>query len=118
MCLSVEIDPKSIIQGDLEDCYLLSAISVLAEQYKSKVRDLYIIQEYNDYGLYGMVFYVDGEWRTVFVDDQLPVKTENGIEKLVFARSLKQEALWVPILEKCYAKLYKVAIIVYIYKLL
>lgn len=98
-----DVNPKSIIQGDLEDCYLLSALSVLAKN-PSTLKNLFLVHEYNDFGLYGMCFYCDGEWRSVFVDDQFPVSTKTG--KLVFAHSFNEKELWVPILEKCYAKLY------------
>lgn len=99
-----EVDPTSIIQGNLEDCYLLSAISVLARSTPQQLRSLFIVDEYNEFGLYGMCFYCDGEWRTVFIDDQLPIDSKTS--KLVFAHCVDERELWVPVLEKCYAKLY------------
>ena len=95
------LDPALIIQGDLEDCYLLSALSVIAKN-PERIKNLFLVSEYNEYGIYGMCFFVDGEWRAVFVDDQFPY-TNN---QLAFARSKNKNEFWLPILEKCYAKLY------------
>jgi hypothetical protein len=96
-----EINPQSIIQGELDDCYLLSALSVLAKDEKN-IKKLFLIDYYNDFGVYGVCFYVDGLWRAIFIDDQLP--TVAG--ELVFAQSVENSELWVAILEKSYAKLY------------
>jgi hypothetical protein len=97
-----EIDAAQIIQGSIEDCYLLAALSVLSRDAR-RIRDLFVVSEYNEYGIYGLCFFVDGEWRAVFVDDQFPVD-EKG--QLAFARSKTKNEFWLPILEKCYAKLY------------
>jgi hypothetical protein len=96
-----KLDPALIIQGDLEDCYLLSALSVIART-PERIRNLFLVDEYNEYGIYGMTFFVDGEWRAVFVDDQFPFLGN----KLAFARSKNPDEFWIPILEKAYAKLY------------
>ena len=95
------LDPTLIIQGDIEDCYLLSALSVIART-PERIKNLFLVSEYNEYGIYGMTFFVDGEWRAIFVDDQFPYLGN----KLAFARSKNPDEFWLPILEKCYAKLY------------
>ena len=63
-------------------------------------------------GCYGLRFFLDGEWKTVLVDDRLPVsnaprRPELAFEsKLAFSRcgSPQQQMLWASILEKAYAK--------------
>ena len=90
-----DLDPARIIQGDLEDCYLLSALSVIAKN-PERIRNLFLVTEYNEYGIYGMCFFVDGEWRAVFVDDQFPFLSG----QLAFARSKNKNEFWLPILEK------------------
>jgi len=70
----------------------------------ARIRDLFLVSEYNEYGIYGMAFFVDGEWRAVFVDDQFPYVPAQ--KQLAFARSKTRNEFWLPILEKCYAKLY------------
>ena len=67
-----------------------------------RIKDLFLVTDYNEYGIYGMTFFVDGEWKAVFVDDQFPFLGT----KLAFARSKNPDEFWVPILEKSYAKLY------------
>jgi len=98
------LDPSQIIQGDLETCYLLSALSVLTnrEDRMQSLMNLFLVKEYNEYGIYGMTFFVDGEWRAVFIDDQFPYQND----RLAFAHSKNPNEFWLPIVEKCYAKLY------------
>lgn len=53
-----------------------------------QLKDLFLVQDYNEYGIYGMRFFQDGEWKAVFVDDQLPVKKD----KVTFPLSLSKRA--------------------------
>ncbi|OQR80515.1 hypothetical protein THRCLA_12011 [Thraustotheca clavata] len=78
-------------------------------------------------GVYGFVFFKDGEWVPVIVDDQLFVKftdfdheytgiemdkatfnatLRSGSSALSFAQSSSENETWLPLLEKAYAKLH------------
>jgi calpain-15 len=84
----------------LGDCYLLSALSSMAEN-PSSVADCFITKQTNSCGIYLLLLYINGVRTPVIVDDYLPCI--NG--RLCFARS-KGEELWVCLLEKAWAKLY------------
>lgn len=100
---------SSIQQGDLEDCYLLSALSVLAKHYTLASRIFVHPNPLSSQGVHCCMLFQDGLWRPVLVDDQfvaLP-SLDGGLSnsfELTFARCGNE--LWLPIIEKCYAKLY------------
>jgi hypothetical protein len=101
------MDSREVVQGNLETCYLLAAVSVCA-RHEGVLERLFIVEDlYADVainnGIFGMMFFVNGMWRAVFVDDQFPT-TEDG--QFVFSRCLDKNELWMPVLEKCYAKFY------------
>lgn len=56
-----------------------------------------------EYGMYVCRFLKDGQWRYVIVDDRIPVKNKGEI---IFGRCKVKTELWVPIIEKAYAKLH------------
>ena len=99
MLLLLKIFP--VIEGKLADCYFLAALSVVSED-PERIRRLFI---------------VDGTWRSITVDDHLPFLVgfvcpsrasnffaHNG--RPAFGRSKNPNELWVPLIEKAYAKLY------------
>eukprot|EP01105_Mastigella_eilhardi_P021115 TRINITY_DN5082_c0_g1_i3.p1 TRINITY_DN5082_c0_g1~~TRINITY_DN5082_c0_g1_i3.p1 ORF type:complete len:1205 (+),score=236.39 TRINITY_DN5082_c0_g1_i3:420-3617(+) len=64
-----------------------------------------VFVKYNvETGIYAALFRVNGRWRCVVVDDLLPC-TASG--QPLFATNTDKSQLWVPILEKCYAKLHR-----------
>ena len=89
------------MQGATGDCWFLSSISALAE--KRPLADRVINPTANstaaaqEGGIYKFQFYRMGEWHDVIIDDQIPLqysaRPENG-------------ELWVPLLEKAYAKFF------------
>lgn len=95
------IEPADINQGQLADCWFLSACSSLAEM-PSLVERLFITQQYNDEGVYKIKVCKDGEWKEVTVDDYFPCFPLAGP---IFSRANNNE-LWVLLLEKAYAKLH------------
>jgi hypothetical protein len=96
-----DIDPNDIKQGQLGDCWFLSALSSLAER-PGLVRRLFITQEYNPDGVYQIRLCKNGEWVTVTVDDYIPCRYNGGP---MFSRGAGNE-LWVMLIEKAYAKLH------------
>ena len=115
MLLLLKIFP--VIEGKLADCYFLAALSVVSED-PERIRRLFITQTTSEACMYTVRFIVDGIWRSITVDDHLPFLVgfvcpsrasnffaQNG--RPAFGRSKNpNELLWVPLIEKAYAKLY------------
>ena len=94
------IDPKDIKQGLLGDCYFLSVLSVLAE-HPHMIRNLFVNDKANDFGIYGVKFCKNGEWKEVVVDDKFPCfQGEPAFSKA------QGDELWVLIMEKAWAKIH------------
>lgn len=124
-------DSDDIIQGNLGDCWLLAAFSILTCN-KDLVRDICVIQD-ADIGVYGFVFYRDGDWHQCIIDDKLYLRApsydesgdivlgmygvqqrdqersyndlfQKGSKSLYFAQCRNENETWVPLLEKALAK--------------
>ena len=94
-----------IVQGSLGDCWFLGALSVLATR-PELLADLFFKgATYKDVGLFCVRFFKDNAWRYVLVDDRIPVHDNKGGSPC-FARCRDPNELWVPILEKAYAKIH------------
>ncbi|CAE7506301.1 Capn9 [Symbiodinium sp. CCMP2456] len=90
-----------IEQGQLGDCYFLSAVAAVSQSDVLMARLLPGSQTVNEEGLYAVRFWQDGAWRIVVVDDRLPCRGHN---KLIFAGA-PHDSFWVAIVEKAFAKL-------------
>eukprot|EP00941_MAST-03F_sp_MAST-3F-sp1_P000681 g681.t1 len=94
--------PSDIDQGELGDCWFLSAISVLAG-YPELIKRLLITTSFSEQGVYAVRLCYGGQWRVLMLDDWLPC-SETG--RPVFAAPAADGALWVALLEKAFAKLH------------
>ncbi len=93
-----------VIQGKLGDCWFLGALSVLGTN-EDLLKSCFWHQDaFKEFGLYVCAFYKDGCLRFVIIDDLLPVFDSSG--KLVFAQCKDSNELWVPLIEKAYAKIH------------
>lgn len=106
------IGPNDVKQGKCGDCYFLSSVSSLAE-YPERVKNIFITQEVNEAGCYAVNLCVNGEARTVVVDDYFPFDVYTG--RWAFSRPNEEEEgkngeavaeIWVLVLEKAWAKVY------------
>mmetsp|Transcript_26752 Transcript_26752/g.88938 ORF Transcript_26752/g.88938 Transcript_26752/m.88938 type:complete len:213 (-) Transcript_26752:290-928(-) len=93
---------SDISQGNLGDCYFLSAVANVANSAALIARLFPGNQEINKAGIYAVRFWRDGEYRIVVVDDYLPLRADG---RLVMAGSQGNKEFWVPIAEKAWAKL-------------
>jgi hypothetical protein len=63
--------PLDIKQGRCGDCYYLASLSAIAE-YPDRIQKILITKEVNEAGCYAVQMYINGEKRTVVVDDYFP----------------------------------------------
>ncbi len=96
-----DIAPINIKQGDLGDCYLLSALSALAE-WPKRVRQIFVNPEPNESGLYILRLYLNGSMTEVVVDDYFPCRGN----KLAFCYNSDGKSIWPMLIEKAYAKVF------------
>ena len=102
--LPSKIMPGSIQSGALLDTYLTSSLRVLSE-HPQLINKLFPLKRSNSNGLYCVWLNDNGEWRLVTLDDSLPTVNKEGECVLAFSHS-DDGSLWVPLLEKAYAKIY------------
>ena len=96
-----KIEFNDVQQGSLGDCYFLSSITALTE-YPFLIKEKFRTKSFNAEGYYEIIFFIDGEWQIVFIDDYFPY---NIAEKnFAFALPHNNE-LWAILLEKAWAKL-------------
>jgi len=90
---------EDIKQGALGNCYLLSAISSLVE-FPENLKNMFINKTMNRSGIYGLIFYINGEATPVIVDDHF-MHSDGGRPN--FAQFVGGK-FWVSIIEKAWAK--------------
>jgi hypothetical protein len=94
-------EAQDIRQGQIGDCWFMSALSVLTLRQKD-LMDCFVTKEHNKYGVYSVNFWKDGERVNVIVDSLFPSLHNQPF----FAKSNDPNELWVMVLEKAYAKLH------------
>ena len=94
--------PGEITQGVLNNNIFLSVVAALME-YPSFLKSIFITQEINNYGIYGVNICKDGKYKPYIIDDFFPCDNKLSIE--CFSKGAKN-TIWLQILEKCYAKAY------------
>lgn len=96
------------MQGNLGNCYFLSALSAVAE-FPQRIRDIFETEDINTAGCYAVKFCLNGEYQIITVDELFPCMEgdQYGSELVpAFSKSVGKE-LWVLILEKAWAKVNK-----------
>jgi hypothetical protein len=126
------LDPNDIIMGSCNNCYLLAALSGMAEStgddeinFSSRIFNKFLTQDKNKAGCYAISFIIDGEPREIVVDDYFPTKKmktkvkikdpvtgedkiemRNGREIFAFTKNkIGENEIWVQLIEKAWAKL-------------
>ena len=99
-----------ILQGGVGDCYFLSALAAAVSQHPDLADDL-VDETYEEQGIYGVSFFVDGGWTMIWVDGFMPCyrpsgKTHSGKHKLIFGKSSDHKEIWPLVVEKAFAKMH------------
>ena len=97
-----KIDPDDIYQGSLGDCYLLAAISSIANA-PHRIKRLFLIKNYNKNGVYIVALCINGIWQEIIMDDYFVC--DKNTKKPSFNYN-KNNELWVMLLEKAWAKVH------------
>ena len=98
------IRPQGVGQGAVGDCWLIQAISAIAEHPERVER---IMEEVDaEKGIYKVTLYANGRWVPVIIDNKLPTQYSGRMLKFVNPGNENGYALWAPLLEKAYAKLH------------
>jgi hypothetical protein len=96
-----KIELEDIHQGQIGNCYFLSALSALAEHHE-RFEKIFVSKKKSDGGFYYVKFVIQGIPEIVVVDDFFPVTPNNNW--FAGATSGYRE-IWVQILEKAWAKI-------------
>eukprot|EP00727_Mastigamoeba_balamuthi_P005470 m51a1_g1542 putative calpain-like protein (1311) ;mRNA; f:550526-555753 len=96
------IDTADIEQGALGSCFLLGPLAAAAQR-PELVKKMFIAHNV-DACIYAVAFYFNQKWVWVIVDDFIPC---NAFGVPLYAFSKDKRKLWVPLLEKAYAKLHR-----------
>eukprot|EP00736_Rhodelphis_marinus_P002744 Rmarinus@m.9918 len=97
------IEPGDVIQGQLGDCWLLGALSVLGTRPKL-LENLFVSTKHGKkYGIYCLKIYKEGAWVDVIIDDVIPCGPGG---KPLYSRCRDPNEIWVMLLEKAYAKMH------------
>jgi hypothetical protein len=96
-----QLEVSDIQQGQLGNCYFLSALSALAE-FPERYRNIFIKHEKSENGCYAVRLLLQGTPKIVTIDDHFPAVTNCW-----FAASSGMKEIWVNVLEKAWAKVNK-----------
>ena len=94
---------EDIVQGDINDCYFLSAIGSLCSD-SNFFEKIFHIKNKSEEHVYGIYLFLNAKWKLVLVDDYFPYEIVNLDEKQLCFGSSVQKELWVSLLEKAWAK--------------
>jgi hypothetical protein len=126
-----EIDGFSssdLCQGSNGDCWFIAAVATICSN--PELMNKVCVERNEECGVYGFVFYRDGEWIWTVIDDNLYLSysdfdawgdqydptnvkekkykknKQTGSEALYFASCADENETWLPLLEKAYAKVH------------
>lgn len=121
---------SDVLQGSLGDCWFVGALSVMAlrddllygnvsklenpdqitpENCKYVCKGVYppIFHSLAKKNMYVLRFFINSAWRWVIIDGRLPMFHQEGYEpEFVFGHCKEKRELWVPLIEKAYAKVF------------
>lgn len=107
-----ETESGDVIRGTLGDCWLLGALASVATHPNQLIENLFgsELDDFKRYGVFTCRFYKNGDWREVTTDTRIPYgggDPGGPWAKPIYARCRDVNEVWVPFLEKAYAKLHR-----------
>ncbi|KAF9095516.1 hypothetical protein BGX27_001259 [Mortierella sp. AM989] len=98
--------PEDIKQGAVGDCWFLAALGVVSNI--PGLLEQLCVKRNEEIGVYGFIFFKDGDWVSTVVDDQLFYITDRQSfkNKLYFSSCSSDRETWLPLMEKAYAKIH------------
>ncbi len=93
-----------VIQGKLGDCWFLGALAVMGSKESLLKECFWRLEQFKEYGIFVCRFFKDCQLIYVVIDDRIPVFASNG--NVVFGHCKDPNELWVPLIEKAYAKIH------------
>ena len=98
---SGKINAQEITNGKISSSYFLSAISAICD-YPGLIKNIFINKEYNPDGYYTLVLFIDGEYKTIYLDDYFPCLKGTNIP---YFTKVNNFSFWPLLLEKAWAKI-------------
>ena len=96
-----------IKQGGLNNCWFMSVVSVLAHRHPKLIESLFIVKDVNPEGVFAVKLWKDGVWWGTLIDAHFPAQFGwLGAPQFYYSSCKDKTSLWVPLLEKAYAKLH------------
>ncbi|KAF2122378.1 hypothetical protein BDV96DRAFT_482899 [Lophiotrema nucula] len=119
---------SDVQQGANGDCWFIAAVATICSN--PQLMEKICVEKDEECGVYGFVFYRDGEWVSTVIDDNVYLvdkdfdawgdnydpsgekekryrkNRQTGSDALYFASCADQNETWLPLLEKAYAKVH------------
>ncbi|KAI8601444.1 hypothetical protein EDD21DRAFT_337138 [Dissophora ornata] len=97
--------PEDIKQGSVGDCWFVASLAVISNI--PGLLEQLCVKKNEQVGVYGFIFFKDGDWVSTVVDDQLFYKMDQKSRRQLYFSSCNEEReSWLPLLEKAYAKIH------------
>ncbi|KAF9577077.1 hypothetical protein BGW38_007946, partial [Lunasporangiospora selenospora] len=92
--------------GSVGDCWFVASLAVISNI--PGLLEQLCVKKNEKVGVYGFIFFKDGDWVSTVVDDQLFYKMDSSTQKraLYFSSCYEEREAWLPLMEKAYAKIH------------
>ncbi|KAG0248320.1 hypothetical protein BG011_000210 [Mortierella polycephala] len=100
------VSPDDIKQGATGNCWFVASLAVISNV--PGLLEQLCVKRNEQVGVYGFIFFKDGDWVSTVVDDQLFYKINETTRRktLVFGSCNEERESWLPLIEKAYAKIH------------
>ncbi|KAF9087956.1 hypothetical protein BGX29_000538 [Mortierella sp. GBA35] len=98
--------PDDIQQGSVGDCWFVASLAVISNI--PGLLEQLCVKRNEQVGVYGFIFFKDGDWVSTVVDDQIlyRIDEQSHRRELYFSKCHEDRESWLPLMEKAYAKIH------------